>query len=293
MDYITCDPSAHRLYVSHSSRVEVVQYDTKKRIGTIERTPGVHGIALAHEFGRGFTSNGQDGSVTVFDLKTLSVVGTVDVMGKKPDAILYEPVTKRVFTFNGGSENCTAIDASTMMVAGTLALGGGPEGPVADGRGDIYVNIENTNEIVRFDAATLTIRSRWPIAPAETPTGLSMDRENGILFVGGRNQLFVALSAENGKVLANYPIGKGVDGTAFDPETGLIYVSNKDGSLDLIREEGPLNFAPVGRITTSPGAKTLALDPQTHRVFLPAARQIDAPGKGLKGEMMVLVVGPR
>ena len=292
MDYITCDPTVHRLYISHGSRVEVVQYDTKVHVGTVEKTPGVHGIALAQEFNRGFTSNGQDGTVTVFDLKTLSIVGTIDIKGKKPDAIIFEPVTRRVFTFNGGSENCTAIDAATMMVVGQLALGGGPEGPVADGKGEIFVNIENTNEIVRFDASTLTIRSRWPLAPAETPTGLSMDRFNRILFVGGRNQTFVALSADNGKVLANYPIGKGVDGTAFDAEAGLIYVSNKDCSLDVIREAGPLNFAPIGKILTSPGAKTLVLDPQSHRVFLPAARQIDAQD-GKKGEMMVLVVGTR
>ena len=175
MDYITCDTAAHRLYISHSTRVEVVRYDTKVHVGSIPNTPGVHGVALAHEFGKGFTSNGKDGTVTVFDLKTLAVVGTIDTKGTKPDGILYEPVTKRVFTFNGGSENCTAIDAGTMQVVGLLSLGGGPEAPVADGKGDIYVNIESTNEVVRLDAATLTIRSRWPLAPARTPTGISMD----------------------------------------------------------------------------------------------------------------------
>ena len=290
MDYITCDTIARRLYISHSTCVEVVQYDTKTRIGSIEKTTGVHGIALASEFSRGFTSNGKSNDVTVFDLKTLAVVRTVDVKGKKPDAILYEPATKRVFTFNGESENCTAIDASTMTVVGSLDLGGSPEGPVADGNGDIYVNIENKNEIVRFDAASLKIRSRWPLGPAETPTGLSMDRKNRVLFAGGRNQVFVALSANDGHILASFPIGKGVDGTAFDANMGLIYVSNKDGSLDIMREEGPLKFTAVGKVLTSPGAKTLALDPQLHRVFLPAVRQMDGQGR-LKGEMMVIVVG--
>lgn len=292
MDYITCDTTSHRLYISHSTRVEVVQYDTKIHVGTIGNTSGVHGIALAHEFNRGFTSNGKDNSVTVFDLSTLAIIGSIDVQGTKPDGILYEPVTKRVFTFNGGSENCTAIDVVTMKVVGILPLGGGPEAPVADGKGDIYVNIENTSEVVRFDAATLTIRSRWPLAPAKTPTGISMDRANRVLFIGGRNQVFVACNADDGKILASMPIGQGVDGTAFDSATGLIYVSNKDGSLDLIREEGPSAFTGVGKIQTSPGAKTLALDPELHRVYLPAARQEDAM-QGMKGEMMVLVVGVR
>jgi YVTN family beta-propeller protein len=291
MDYITCDSKTHRLYISHSTRVEVVQYDTKEHVGSIEKTSGVHGIALAPEFSRGFTSNGKSDNVTVFDLKTLAVIGTIDV-GKKPDAILYEPVTKRIFTFNGESENCSAIDAATMKVIGTLALGGGPEAPVADRKGDIFVNIETTNEVVRFNAGSLKIISRWPISPAQTPTGISMDRAKRILFIGGRNQIFVAMNADDGKIIANFPIGKGVDGTAFDSKTGMIYVSNKDGSLDVIHEDSLSQFTSVGKIQTFPGAKTLALDNKAHRVFLPAARQVDGPG-GAKGEMMVLVVGIR
>ena len=292
MDYITCDPASHRLYISHSTRVEVVQYGMRVRVGTIANTPGIHGIALAKEFGRGFTSNGKDNTVTVFDLSTLAVIGTIDIQGTKPDGILYEPISKRIFTFNGGSDNCTAIDPATMKVVGTVALGGGPEAAVDDGKGNIYVNIESTNEVERFDAAALTIYSRWPLAPAQTPTGISMDRTNRVLFIGGRNQLFVACSADDGKILASIPIGQGVDGTAFDSTTGLIYVSNKDGSLDLIREEGPWKFVHVGKLQTSPGAKTLALDPESHHLFLPAARQIDGTG-GMKGEMMVIVVGVR
>ncbi len=293
IDYITCDTAAHRLYISHSTRIEVVRYDKKTRIGGIDSTPGVHGVALAPEFTRGFTSNGKDGSVTVFDTKTLVVIKTIQTQGKKPDALTYEPLSKRVFIFNGDSEDCTAIDAATMTVVGTLALGGGPEAPVADGKGDIYVNIETTNEVVRFDAGTLKIKSRWPVAPAETPTGISMDRANRILFIGGRNQIFAALSADDGHVLANFPIGKGVDGTAFDAATGMIYISNKDGSLDIIRENGPSKFTPVGKVLTTPGAKTLALDARSHRVYLPATRQVDGPKGTKKGEMMVIVVGTR
>jgi len=291
MDYITCEPKTQRLYISHSTRVEIVQYDTKKHVGSIENTSGVHGIALASEFSRGFTSNGKSNNVTVFDLKTLTVIKTIEV-GKKPDAILYEPTTKRIFTFNGESENCSAIDAATMKVVGTLALGGGPEAPVADRKGNIFVNIEATNEVVQFDAASLKIISRWPVAPAQTPTGISMDREKRILFIGGRNQVFVAMNADNGTVLANFPIGKGVDGTAFDSKTGMIYVSNKEGSLDVIHEDSLSQFTSVGKLQTSPGAKTLALDNKAHLVFLPTARQVDGPG-GIKGEMMIIVVGTR
>ena len=291
MDYITCDPKTHRLYISHSTRVEVVQYDTKEHVGSIENTSGVHGIALAPEFSRGFTSNGKSDNVTVFDLKTLAVIETINV-GKKPDAILYEPVTKRIFTFNGESENCSAIDAATMKVVGTMALGGGPEAPVADRKGDIFVNIETTNEVVRFSAESLKVIARWPIAPAQTPTGISMDRVNRILFIGGRNQVFVAMNADDGKIIANYPIGKGVDGIVFDSKIGMIYVSNKDGSLDIFHEDSLLQFTSVGKLQTSPGAKTLALDNKAHRVFLPTARQVDGLG-GLKREMMVLVVGVR
>jgi DNA-binding beta-propeller fold protein YncE len=292
IDYITCDPKTHRLYISHSTRVEVVQYDTKEHVGSIEKTSGVHGIALASELSRGFTSNGKDGSVTVFDTKTLAVVKIIDTKEKKPDAILYEPQTKRVFVFNGDSENCTAIDATTMNIVGTLALGGGPEAPVADRKGDIFVNIETTNEVVRFNAASLKISSRWAVAPAQTPTGISMDRANRILFIGGRNQVFVAMNADDGKIFANFPIGKGVDGTAFDSKTGMIYVSNKDGSLDMFEEDSLKSFELVGKVLTSPGAKTLTLDPVSHKVFLPCARSVDGPG-GLKGEMIVLVVGVR
>ena len=292
MDYITCDTKTHRLYISHSTRVEVVQYDTKEHVGSIEKTSGVHGIALAPDLSRGFTSNGKDGSVTVFDTKTLAVIKTIETKQQKPDAILFEPTTKRVFVFNGDSENCTAIDATTMEIVGTLALGGGPEAPVADRKGDIFVNIEAKNEVVQFDAASLKIKSRWPVAPAQTPTGISMDRENRILFIGGRNQVFVAMNADDGKVIANFPIGKGVDGVVFDSKTGMIYISNKDGSLDVIHEDSPLTFTSIGKVQTSPGAKTLALDNKAHRVFLPCARQVDGSG-GAKGEQMVLVVGER
>ena len=292
MDYITCDPAKHRIFISHATHGEVFDYVTRKPVGTIANTPGIHGIAIVPEFGKGFTTNGKEKTSTIFDLSTFAEIKKITVTGEKPDAILYEPKTKRVFTFNGGGENCTAIDAKTNSIVGTLALGGGPEAAVADGKGKVFVNIESTNEIVQFDAASLKIISRWPVAPAATPTGLSMDRKNHRLFVGGRNQVLAILDAKTGKAVANFPIGKGVDGTAFDAETGMIYVSNKDGSLDMFEEDSPNSFELAGKVLTSPGAKTLVLDPVSHKVFLPCARSVDGPG-GAKGEMMVFVVGRR
>ncbi len=289
-DYATCDSDARRLYVSHASRVEVINLDAMRPEGAIPNTPGVHGIAAAAPFGRGFTSNGSNATVTVFDLKSLSTQATIEVTGKKPDAILFEPVTGRVFTFNGGSENCTAIDAASLNVVGTLRLGGSPESAVADGKGKVFVNIEDRDEVVCFDASGLVVLSRWPIAPCGTPTGLSMDRTNRRLFVGGRNQVLAVMDADRGAVIATFPIGKGVDGTAFDPGTSRIYASNKDGTLDVFREDSPDGFTSLGRITTVQGGKTMALDPKTHRLYIPAAHDRSASG-GSKNEMYILVVG--
>jgi len=283
-DYVTCDTVGHRLFVSHESRVEVVDIVRRKKIGEIPNTPGIHGIAIAANANRGFTSNGKSASVTVFNLKTLEPETTIAVTGKKPDAILFEPGSNRVFTFNGGSSNCTAIDASSLEIVGTLDLGGAPESGVADGRGCIFVNLEDKNETVCFDATTLSISSRWPIAPAATPTGLAIDRTNRRLFIGGRNQILVVLDADNGKVLAHFPIGKGVDAVVFDPVDGSIFASNKDGTLDVFRGQSSKEFISVGKVTTLPGAKTQALDPKTHRVYLPATV---TPG----GDLVLLVVG--
>jgi DNA-binding beta-propeller fold protein YncE len=289
-DYAASDVAARRLYLSHATRVEVINLDTGGKVGAIANTPGVHGIAIAPGLGRGFTSNGSNATMTVFDLKSLATVATIEVTGKKPDAIAFEPVTGRVFTFNGGSDNCTAIDAAGLKVAGTLALGGAPEFAVADGTGRIFVNIEDREEVVCIDAASLTILSRWPIAPCSTPTGLSMDRKNRRLFVGGRNQLLAVLDADSGTVIATFHIGKGVDATVFDPGTNMVYASNKDGTLDVFVEKSPGEITVLGRLATAVGAKTMALDEKTHRIYLPAARDNRSRG-GSNGEMYILVAG--
>ena len=228
--------------------------------------------------------------MTVFNLTTLTTLQTIQVTGKKPDAIMFEPVTRRIFTFNGGSGNCTAIDPATLKVVGTLELEGSPEFAVADGKGKVFVNLEDQNKVLCFNAATLAIDSRWPLAPCATPTGLSMDRQHRRLFVGGRNQLLAVVNADNGTILGTFPIGKGVDATAFDPGTQLVYASNKDGSLDIFSEQSPDLLVPRGKITTATGAKTMALDPATHRVYLPAAHAAKDNEKS-RGELYVIVVG--
>ncbi|MBZ5587773.1 MAG: YncE family protein [Acidobacteriia bacterium] len=271
-DYLTVDTVAHRLYVSHATRVEVIDTEKNVVVGAIPDTPGVHGIALAPGLGRGFTSNGRAGTVTVFDLKSLAVITTVRVTGDKPDAIAYEPTSHRVFTFNGGSANATAIEAATGQVLGTLALGGSPEFAVADGKGQMYVNLEDTATLVTFDARTLEVKGRWPLAPCQTPTGLGMDREHRRLFVGCRSKVMAVVDGDSGRVITTLPIGSGVDAVAFDPASALVFASNGDGTVTVVHEDSPEKFTLVGNVATKPGAKTLALDGTTHRIYLSTAQ---------------------
>ena len=266
-DYITCDSDAHRLYISRSTHVMVVDADSGAIVGDIPNTLGVHGIALAPEFGKGFTSNGRDASVTMFDLKTLKTLGQVKV-GQNPDAILYDSTSKRIFTFNGTSKDATAINAKSGAVVGTLALGGRPESGIADGRGKIFVNIEDKGQVIEFDSRKLGIDATWPLAPGEEPTGIAMDRKHRRLFVGCANKLMAVINADNGKLVATLPIGSGVDATAFDPESQLAFSSNGEGTLTVVHEDAPEKFTVVETIATQKGARTMALDPKSHKVFL-------------------------
>ena len=271
-DYLTADPVQRRLYVSHATRVVVLDLKSGRPVGEVSDTPGVHGIALAPDLGRGYTSDGRAGTVTVFDLRDLSVVTRVKVTGENPDAIVYEPTTRRVFTFNGRSDNATAIDAAKLEVVGTLALEGKPEFAVADGKGKIYVNLEDKSAVLVFDARTLRIEGRWPLAPCDEPTGLAIDRAHRRLFAGCRNRLMAVMDADSGRVVTTLPIGSGVDGTAFDPATSLAFAANGEGTLTVVREESPETFTVVGNVATAPGARTLALDGATHDVYLATAR---------------------
>jgi len=270
-DYVQIDPTTRRLFVSHGTRVVVVDADSGSVVGEIPDTPGVHGVALATEFGRGFTSNGRDTTVTMFDSKTLKKEGVVRVTGANPDAILYDPATHRVFTFNGRGENATAIDPATASVVGSIALGGKPEFAVSAGDGRLYVNIEDTSELLALDARALTVTARWPLDPGEGPSGLAIDREHHRLFAVCDNGMMVVVNSETGRVVATPPIGRGPDGARYDPVTGLAFSSNGDGTLSVIHEDDPDHYSVLETVATQRGARTMELDPQTHRIYLPTA----------------------
>jgi YVTN family beta-propeller protein len=270
-DYLTFDAKGKRLFISRGTHVMVVDSDTFAVVGDIPDTQGVHGVAIADEFGKGYTSNGRANTVTVFDLKTLKVLKQIPV-GQNPDAIIYDPASKRVFTMNGRSSDTTAIDAATDTVAGTLALGGRPEYAVADERGHVFVNLEDKSMIAEFDSKKLgDVLARWPIAPAEEPSGLAIDRKHARLFSTGANKTLAVLDAGTGKVLTTLPIGGGVDAAGFDPDAGLAFTSNGEGTLTVVHEDSPDKFTVLENVATQRGARTMALDPKTHRVFLVTA----------------------
>jgi DNA-binding beta-propeller fold protein YncE len=307
-DYLTVDSDAHRLYVSRGDRIVVVDTEAEKTVGELTDTPGVHGVAVVPDVGRGFTSDGRDATVTAFDLKTLKAIGKVKV-GGGPDAIMFDPASHHVFTFNHGSKDATAVDPSAMSVAGTVKLDGVPEAAVADGKGHVFVNLMDKAEVAEFDARDFRVLNRWSLAPGTRPTGLALDREHRRLFsVCSNSQSMVVLDADSGKVLARLPIGRGSDGCAFDPERGMAYSSNGgDGTLTAVREEAPGRFAVAATIPTQASARTMALDPKTHRIYLSAAtaappaegqaKAQTAPTKGggrgrrmVPGSFVVLVV---
>ncbi|HXM64901.1 MAG TPA: YncE family protein [Terriglobales bacterium] len=270
-DYLNLDSSSRRLYISRATHVIVIDADSGKPVGDIPDTPGVHGIALAPELGRGFVSNGREGTVTIFDIQTLKLITKIKV-GDNPDAILYDPATKRVFTFNGKSQDSTAIDAAKGTVLGTIKLEGKPEFAASDGKGEIFVNIEDKSQLDAIDPAKLEVKSRWPLAPCEEPSGLSIDRKNRRLFVGCDNKMMAVVDADSGKVIATPAIGDGVDATAFDPGTGLAFASCGEGMLTVVREESPSKFSVAENVKTQEGARTLALDEKTHQVFVVTAK---------------------
>ncbi len=300
-DYLNVDPDAHRLYISRSSHVMVVDTGTLKPVGDVPGTEGIHGIALAPELSLGFTSNGTSQTSTVFDTRSLKTVATVKVTGEKPDAILFDPAAKRVWTFNGKTGNATAIDAATQKVAGTVSLGGGPEFATSDAAGHIYVNLEDKSEVVAIDAKSLAVLHHWPLAPCEEPSGMAIDRVHRRLFSGCRNKMMAVMDADSGRIVATVPIGSGVDANAFDPETGLAFSSNGDGTLTVVHEDTPDKFTVVENVATERGARTMALDPKSHRVYLVTAKFGPAPAATAAephprlpmepGSFLLLVVG--
>jgi len=277
-DYVYVDSDARRVYVSHGTHTIVLDADTHALVGDIPDTQGVHGIAVASDLGRGFTSNGRSNDVTIFDLKTLKTIGNVKT-DRNPDAILYEPVSKRVFTFNGGGKNATAINAADGAVIGNLPLGGKPEFAAADGQGNIFVNNEDTSEIIEIDAAKFTETHRWPLAPCKSPSGLAMDAQNRRLFAVCDDKVMVVVNADTGKVVATPTIGEGVDAAAYDPGTKLVFASNGEGTLSVIHQDSPDQYTLLENVPTKRSARTMGLDLKTHNLFLPVA-EFDPPAPG-------------
>jgi DNA-binding beta-propeller fold protein YncE len=300
-DYVTVDAGARRLYISRATHVMVVDLGTGRVVGDIPDTPGVHGIALAPELNRGFTSNGRANTATIFELKTLKTLNQVKT-GTNPDAILYDSASRRVFTFNGRSGDATVFDPATAGVVGTIPLGGKPEFAAADGKGRIYVNIEDTSEVVEIDSRKLVVARRFSLKPCEEPSGMGLDVQRHLVFSGCRNKVMTVLDGNAGKVIATVPIGEGVDGNGFDPGKKLAFSANGEGTLTIVQESSPSKFEVVATVKTQRGARTMAIDPKTHDIYLPTAQfgaaipatpQVPRPRRPMiPDSFVVLVVGP-
>jgi YVTN family beta-propeller protein len=278
-DYLTVDESSNKLYVTHWTRVDVRDKFTGDSIAVIPNTTGVHGVALAHNLGKGYTSNGRLNNATVFDLATARIITRV-ATGRGPDAIFYEDYSKTVVVCNGGSKSLSIIDPRIDKVIATVSLPGKPETAVSDGAGRIFVNLEDKSSICVVDARSYTVVSVWPLAPGKSPHGLAIDRTTRRLFAGCENKLLIVMSADNGKVVAKPAIGSGSDGIAFDSGCRYIYSSNGEGDLTVIKEGSKDDFSVLEQVVTKPGARTLAVDRMTHRVYLSFAEMIGVPKPG-------------
>ncbi len=299
-DYLAVDAETGRLFVPRGSRVMVLSLEGKP-LGEIPNTQGVHGVALARDLDRGYTSNGRSNSMTVFKLSTLEVLAEVKTTGENPDAILYDAATRQVFTFNGRGKNATVFDAVTLAVKATLPMGGKPEFSACDGRGRVFVNVEDTAELLAIDAKALKIEARWSLKPLEDPTGLGIDAAGQRLFAVGRNKLMAVVDARTGKLLAQVPIGAGCDGAAFDAGTGDAYASNGEGTLTVVHGDSQGRFTVTATVPSKKGARTLVVNEKNHCVYLPTAEWGPVPeakdGKParapmLPGSFQIVVVGP-
>lgn len=296
-DYIAIGPGNNRLYVSHGTQVNILNQTTGDSTGVIENTTGVHGIAFDKSQNRGYTSNGRLNNVTVFDLTSNAVITQI-ATGINPDAIMYEPFTKKIITCNGRSKNLSIIDPVTNKLIDSVDVGGKPETAVSNGTGKLYVNIEDKNEIVVVDLKTYKVEAHWPLAPAEEPTGLAFDKTTNRLFAGCGNKYLAIVDAANGKVIQTLPIGDGCDGAGFDPATKNIFTSNGDGTMSVYHEKAADKFELVANVATKRGARTIAVDEQSHLIYLPASDYEPADPnvpksrpKMIPGTFQVLVVG--
>lgn len=297
-DYLTADSDARRIYVSHGTEVVVVDADSGAKVGSIGGLQRCHGIVLIHDLGKGFITDGDGEKVVVFDIATLKVTGEIKTE-KDADSIIYDPASKHIFSFNGDPHSATVIDPASATIVKRLDMGGGPEFAIADGKGMVYNNIEDKNEVAAIDSMTLTIKARWPVAPAGGPTAIAMDREHRRLFSAGREPaMLVMMDADTGKVLQSAKISGGVDAAVFDPETATLYVSTRDGVIHIFHEDTPEKFSEVETVKTEFGAKTMALDTKTHNLFVSTAdftAATDAKGNARKrptpGTFHLLIYG--
>jgi YVTN family beta-propeller protein len=276
-DYLIVDEPSQRLFVSHGLVTQVVDIKKGILLNTIQETKGVHGITIANDLNKGFISNGKDTSVTIFDLKTLEVITKTKVTGVNPDAILYDEFSHHVFVYNGKTDDATVIDAKTNKVIETIKLEGKPEFSVTDGKGKIYVNIEDKNSITCINATTLKVEKNWSISPGEEPTGLAIDTKNHLLFAVCGNKMMVVLNLEDGKVITTVHIGDGCDGVIFNEAKKHIIASNGDGTLTVIKQENATKYSVVQTLITQKGARTIALDKTTNQLFLPTAEYGETP----------------
>ena len=294
-DYVYVDSDARRVYISHATHVVVMNADTYAIEGDIPETPGVHGITIASDLGRGFISNGRGNSVSIFDVKTLKTLGTAKT-DANPDAIIYDPSSKRVFTFNGRGKNSTIINAADGAVVGTIPLGDKPEFAVPDGKGTVFVNGEETSNLVALDSQTLKETHRWPLAPCKSPSGLAGDLKSRRLLAVCDDKVSAVVDADSGKVIANPAIYEGPDAAAFDPSSSYFFASCGDGNITVIHEDSPDKFTVVDTVPTKKSARTMGLDLKTHKIFLPSAEfEPPAPGerrgKIKPGSFAIIVVG--
>lgn len=275
-DYLTYEQDGQRLFITRGSHVMVVDTKTLKIAADIPDLSGIHGVALAPELNRGFISNGSDNTVTVFDLKTLKKLDSVKV-GERPDAILYDSFSKRVFTFNARSQDSTVVDAASGKVVGTVALGGKPEFPASDGKGKVYVNIEDKSQIAEIDVSKLSVLNTWPIAPCEEPSALAFDVEHHRLFAGCHNKMMAVVNSDSGKVVTTVPIGEGVDAGRFNPRTQQVFMSCGEGVLTIVHEDSPDKYTVTQNLPTVGGARTMALDQENDVAYLVTAQREDKP----------------
>ena len=300
-DHPTVDSAARRLYVTHGTHVVVIDVDSGRLVGKIDNTPGVHFTVIDPELDHGFISNGGAARLTIFNTKTLATIGEVKSTGENPGPTVFDPATKRIFTFNLKTHNATVVDSKEGKVVGAFDLGGRPELVGADAKGNVFVNLVQKNVVLQINARNMTPGQTWPVTPCQGPRTMAVDQTNGRLFIGCANRRMVILDSNNGHVIGSVPIGSGPDDSAYDPETRLIYTSNGDGTVSVIQQESPDKYSVIETIKTAPGARNMALDLKTKKIFLPLSDRGPPPpptaqtpnprGAFIPGTFRILVFG--